>query len=54
MQLIDRLGFDAVDAGPLEAGLALEPDGSPYAVTYSADELSELVSASFVATRRQS
>jgi 8-hydroxy-5-deazaflavin:NADPH oxidoreductase len=25
--LIDRLGCDAVDAGPLEAGPALEPDG---------------------------
>ena len=45
MGLVERLGFDAVDAGPLEAGLALEPDGSPYAVTYSAKELSELVSA---------
>ena len=44
MALIDRLGFDAVDAGPLEAGKALEPDGSPFAVTYSADELSTLVS----------
>jgi 8-hydroxy-5-deazaflavin:NADPH oxidoreductase len=40
MQLIDQLGFDAVDAGPLEGGVALEPDGSPFAVTYSADELS--------------
>lgn len=25
MELIDRLGFDAVDAGPLAAGVALEP-----------------------------
>jgi predicted dinucleotide-binding enzyme len=44
MRLVDRLGFDAVDAGPLEAGVALEPDGSPFAVTYSADELAQLVS----------
>jgi predicted dinucleotide-binding enzyme len=44
MRLIDRLGFDAVDAGPLENGLALEPDGSPFAVTYTAEELRELVS----------
>jgi 8-hydroxy-5-deazaflavin:NADPH oxidoreductase len=44
MRLIDRLGFDAVDAGPLENGLALEPDGSPFAVTYTARELRELVS----------
>jgi predicted dinucleotide-binding enzyme len=45
MHLIDRLGFDPVDLGPLENGVALEPDGSPFAVTYSADELSALVSA---------
>jgi predicted dinucleotide-binding enzyme len=44
MRLIDRLGFDAVDAGPLENGQALQPDGSPFAITYRADELSKLVS----------
>jgi predicted dinucleotide-binding enzyme len=44
IRLIDRLGFDAVDAGPLENGVALEPDGSPFAVTYSGDELRELIS----------
>jgi predicted dinucleotide-binding enzyme len=44
MRLIDRLGFDAVDVGALATGRALEPDGSPIAVTYSADELSELAS----------
>jgi len=43
MQLIDRLGFDAVDAGPLEVGLALEPDGAAFGVAYSANELSELL-----------
>ena len=43
MRLIDRLGFDAVDAGPLDNGLALEPDGSPFAVTYNADELANLL-----------
>jgi predicted dinucleotide-binding enzyme len=43
MRLIDRLGFDAIDAGPLENGLVLEPDGSPFAVTYNADELSDLI-----------
>jgi hypothetical protein len=43
MQLIDRLGFGAVDAGPLEAGLALEPDGSAFGIAYSADELSGLL-----------
>ena len=45
MGLIDRLGFDAVDAGPLENGLLLEPDGSPFAVTYSAGELANLVTS---------
>jgi 8-hydroxy-5-deazaflavin:NADPH oxidoreductase len=45
MGLIDRLGFDPVDVGPLENGVALEPDGSPFAVTYTADELSGLVAA---------
>jgi predicted dinucleotide-binding enzyme len=43
MRLIDRLGFDPVDAGPLKNGLALEPDGSPIAPTYSARQLSKLV-----------
>ena len=43
MQLIDRLGFDAVDAGPLEAGLALEPNGPVFGVSYSADGLSSLL-----------
>jgi predicted dinucleotide-binding enzyme len=44
MRLIDRLGFDPVDVGALANGRALEPDGSPIAITYSADELSELAS----------
>jgi predicted dinucleotide-binding enzyme len=43
MRLIDRLGFDPVDAGPLKNGLALEPDGSPIAPTYSAQQLSKIV-----------
>jgi predicted dinucleotide-binding enzyme len=43
MRLIDRLGFDPVDAGPLKKGLALEPDGSPIAPIYSAQQLSKLV-----------
>jgi hypothetical protein len=44
MRLLDRLGFDPVDAGILKNGLALEPDGSPIAATYSAEELAKLVS----------
>ena len=46
IQLIDRIGFDPVDAGPLANGRALEPDGSPFAVTYTADELSRVVGKS--------
>jgi len=45
LRLVDHLGFDAVDAGPLANGSALEPDGSPFAITYDYDELSELVAA---------
>ena len=44
MRLIDDLGFDPVHAGPLANGQLLEPDGSPFAATYTADELSRLVS----------
>jgi predicted dinucleotide-binding enzyme len=43
MRLVDRLGFDPVDAGALDNGVALEPDGSPFATTYSAAELADLV-----------
>ncbi|HXN00679.1 MAG TPA: NAD(P)-binding domain-containing protein [Candidatus Dormibacteraeota bacterium] len=43
LQLVDRLGFDAVDAGPLEAGLALEPDGPVFGGSHTADELSDLL-----------
>src|SRR6184192_163110 len=43
MQLGDRLGFDAVDAGSLEAGLTLEPDGPVFGVSHTADELSDLL-----------
>lgn len=43
MRLIDGLGFDPVDAGPLKNGVRLEPDGSPIAPTYRADELATLV-----------
>jgi predicted dinucleotide-binding enzyme len=49
MRLLDRLGFDPVDAGRLENGLALEPDGSPIATTYSANELARHVSSRVVA-----
>jgi len=39
MRLLDRLGFDPVDAGPLKNGAVLEPDGSPIAPTYNAEQL---------------
>jgi hypothetical protein len=45
MHLIDRLGFDPVDGGPLANGKVLEPDGSPYAETLSADALAKRLSA---------
>jgi hypothetical protein len=45
MHLIDRLGFDAVDGGPLANGKLLEPDGSPYAETFSADALTKRLSS---------
>jgi predicted dinucleotide-binding enzyme len=41
MDLIDALGFDPVDGGSLERGRLLEPDGSPYAITYTASELAQ-------------
>ena len=44
MRLLDRLGFDPVDAGPLKNGVALEPDGSPIATTYSAQQLGKRIS----------
>jgi predicted dinucleotide-binding enzyme len=43
LQLIDRLGFDAVDAGSLEAGLALQPDGPVFGAGHDAEQLSNLL-----------
>jgi predicted dinucleotide-binding enzyme len=45
MHVIDRLGFDPVDGGPLANGKLLEPDGSPYAETQSAEALARRLSA---------
>jgi predicted dinucleotide-binding enzyme len=45
LRLIDRLGFDPVDGGPLANGRLLEPDGGPYAETISAAALSERLGA---------
>jgi predicted dinucleotide-binding enzyme len=43
LRLIDRLGFDAVDGGPLKAGAALEPGGPLFGVASRADDLSSLL-----------
>jgi predicted dinucleotide-binding enzyme len=43
LQLVDRLGFDAVDAGPLAAGVALEPNGPAFGIAYARAELTELL-----------
>lgn len=39
MALIEALGFDAVDAGSLEAGVALGPGGPAFGVAHSAPDL---------------
>jgi predicted dinucleotide-binding enzyme len=44
LQLIETLGFDAVDAGSLESGLALQPGGPVFGVGHTAKELSNLLS----------
>jgi 8-hydroxy-5-deazaflavin:NADPH oxidoreductase len=44
LQLIDTLGFDAVDAGSLASGLALQPGGPVFGAGHSAKELSNLLS----------
>jgi predicted dinucleotide-binding enzyme len=43
MQLIDRLGFDAIDAGSLTAGLLLQPGGPVFGISHRADGLSKLI-----------
>jgi len=43
LQLIDTLGFDPVDAGMLEAGLALQPGGRVFGAGHTAEELSNLL-----------
>jgi predicted dinucleotide-binding enzyme len=43
LQLIDALGFDGVDAGNLESGLALQPGGPIFGAGHTAMELSNLL-----------
>jgi 8-hydroxy-5-deazaflavin:NADPH oxidoreductase len=51
LQLIDTLGFDPVDAGNLESGLALQPGGPIFGAGHSARELSNLLSREVVSPR---
>jgi predicted dinucleotide-binding enzyme len=51
LQLIDALGFDAIDAGRLEAGLALQPGGPVFGAGHSAKELSNLLSREAASAR---
>jgi predicted dinucleotide-binding enzyme len=44
LELIDTLGFDAVDAGNLASGLALQPFGPVFGAGHTAKELSNLLS----------
>ncbi len=43
LKLIDRLGFDAVDAGSLNAGVALQPGGLVFGIGHSAEKLIKLL-----------
>jgi 8-hydroxy-5-deazaflavin:NADPH oxidoreductase len=43
LRLIDVLGFDSVDAGNLESGLALQPGGPIFGAGHSAQELLNLL-----------
>jgi predicted dinucleotide-binding enzyme len=51
LQLIETLGFDAVDAGNLESGLALQPGGAVFGVGHTAKELSNLLSRETASAR---
>jgi 8-hydroxy-5-deazaflavin:NADPH oxidoreductase len=44
MRLIDRLGFDAVNAGSLSAGVALQPGGPVFGLGLPAERLTTLLS----------
>ena len=51
LQLIDILGFDGIDAGGLEAGLAVQPGGPVFGAGHSAEELSNLLSREVAGAR---
>jgi predicted dinucleotide-binding enzyme len=48
LQLIDTIGFDAVDGGSLESGLAMQPGGPIFGAGYGAEELSKRLSGEAV------
>ncbi|MFH5824544.1 NADPH-dependent F420 reductase [Georgenia sp. AZ-5] len=52
MELIDRLGFDAVDAGPLAAGAALEPGTEIFTGWFDRPGLEEQLELARAATVR--
>ena len=43
VRLIDRLGFDAVNAGSLGGGIALQPGGPVFGMGLSAEKLTRLL-----------
>jgi predicted dinucleotide-binding enzyme len=51
LELIDSLGFDPVDAGNLESGIALQPGGPIFGAGHSAEELSNLLSREAVSAQ---
>jgi 8-hydroxy-5-deazaflavin:NADPH oxidoreductase len=44
MRLVDRLGFDPVNAGSLDGGVALQPGEPVFGIGLSADKLTKLLS----------
>jgi predicted dinucleotide-binding enzyme len=51
LKLIDTLGFDAIDAGRLGDGLALQPGGPVFGAGHSGEELSNLLSRAAASAR---
>ncbi|MGX1488178.1 NADPH-dependent F420 reductase [Streptomyces tendae] len=51
MELVDDLGFDPVDAGPLAQGVRLQPGTEPFGTNVGADELRAMLDR-FPATER--
>lgn len=43
MELVDRLGFDAIDAGTIAESTRLGPDGPAFGVVLPATELNRFI-----------